>query len=89
MYGAKSSDSACRQTPIRCDQTGTRWSRSSYARDSHRRQNPTESDWLRKRARHRILTNDAVEVSALREVFGSHAENLLVSSTKSIHGHAV
>ncbi len=35
------------------------------------------------------LTNDAVEVSALREVFGSHAENLLVSSTKSIHGHAL
>ncbi len=32
--------------------------------------------------------NDAVETRALKMVFGSHAEKLAVSSTKSMHGHA-
>lgn len=33
--------------------------------------------------------NDATETGALRAVFGSHADNLAVSSTKSMHGHAL
>lgn len=33
--------------------------------------------------------NDATETAALRQVFGPHAEKLAVSSTKSMHGHAL
>ena len=34
-------------------------------------------------------SNDATEVEAIRIVFGKHAEKVMISSTKSMHGHAL
>lgn len=34
-------------------------------------------------------TNDAIETQAIRQVLGDHADNVLVSSTKSLHGHTL
>src|ERR1700682_2261712 len=33
--------------------------------------------------------NDATEAQAIRQVFGGHTDKLAVSSTKSMHGHAL
>jgi len=33
--------------------------------------------------------NDATETQVLKEVFGEHARNLAISSTKSMHGHVM
>jgi nodulation protein E len=33
--------------------------------------------------------NDATETEAIRKVFGAHAEKIAISSTKSMHGHAL
>ncbi len=33
--------------------------------------------------------NDAIETAAIRNVFGNHANSLKISSTKSMHGHAL
>jgi len=33
--------------------------------------------------------NDVTEIAAIREVFGAHAAKLLLSSTKSVHGHTL
>jgi nodulation protein E len=35
------------------------------------------------------MTNDPVEAAAIRTVFGDHTRKLWVSSTKSMHGHAL
>jgi 3-oxoacyl-[acyl-carrier-protein] synthase II len=48
----------------------------------------TAVDWVNAHGSSTPL-NDAVEATAIREVFGSHADALLVSGTKGWHGHAL
>lgn len=35
------------------------------------------------------VANDVTETGAIRDVFGAHFDNLLISSTKPVHGHAL
>jgi nodulation protein E len=35
------------------------------------------------------IANDITETQAIHDVFGAHAKKLFVSSTKSMHGHAM
>ncbi len=35
------------------------------------------------------ISNDPIEVAAIRKVFGRHTDRLAISSTKSMHGHAL
>ncbi len=35
------------------------------------------------------INNDSTETQAIRQIFGSHADKLAVSSSKSMHGHAL
>ena len=35
------------------------------------------------------ITNDIVETEAINQVFGTHARDIAISSTKSMHGHAL
>jgi nodulation protein E len=35
------------------------------------------------------LANDVTETAAIRQVFGAHADHMAISSTKSMHGHAL
>ncbi len=49
---------------------------------------PEEVDFVNAHGRE-IALHDSVETAALHRVFGAHAPRLPVSSTKSMHGHAL
>jgi len=49
---------------------------------------PTEIDYVNAHGSGTVA-NDATETRAVKRVFGNHADKLAISSTKSMHGHAL